>query len=405
MNITLSYIPQYQTTTGTIVDGVTLQPIAGVKITDKLNNQTFTNLKGEFSFKIPILENGDLPKDFPLTINKKQYTIDSIVPYTSTGDVKITLGVIKLFTIEYSTSLEIAKENSITDNEINQYINQFKTFEFRFQEKIDGVKLNLKSKTIPLIYNLAAQYGVSQLNILVEKYKGELTQEAINELKELITCPSPQQIAILIGIKNKLVKQLNNSLSTIHIASNSLKINDDIVTGLDTAYNALKILPIPTAVAGVGIPISAINNVQDAKNALSILISKLKSTNSGVTSVITSLENTLTKVISYLNFLDKITQICSNDSVSTTQEQIQTKLTVLTKQQSNQTSPVVTNVNGFEMGVETEITENSLKRRRAIAKNKQNIIMLKGEWSFSSIDQILIDELVFYIQQNNLKAD
>jgi hypothetical protein len=57
------------------------------------------------------------------------------------------------------------------------------------------------------------------------------------------------------------------------------------------------------------------------------------------------------------------------------------------------------------MGVETEVTENTLKRRRAIATNKQNVVMLKGEFSFSSIDQILIDELVFYIQQNNLKAD
>jgi len=57
------------------------------------------------------------------------------------------------------------------------------------------------------------------------------------------------------------------------------------------------------------------------------------------------------------------------------------------------------------MGVETETTTNPLKRRRAIARNKSGVVMLKGEWSFSSIDQILIDELVFYIQQNNLKAD
>ena len=57
------------------------------------------------------------------------------------------------------------------------------------------------------------------------------------------------------------------------------------------------------------------------------------------------------------------------------------------------------------MGMETEITDKSLKRRRAIATNKQNIVMLRGEFSFSSIDQILIDELVFYIEQNNLKAD
>ena len=57
------------------------------------------------------------------------------------------------------------------------------------------------------------------------------------------------------------------------------------------------------------------------------------------------------------------------------------------------------------MGVVTETTTNSLKRRRAIARNKSGVVMLQGEWSFSSIDQILIDELVFYIQQNDLKAD
>ena len=57
------------------------------------------------------------------------------------------------------------------------------------------------------------------------------------------------------------------------------------------------------------------------------------------------------------------------------------------------------------MEVETEITERSLKRRRAIARNRAGVIMLRGEYSFSSIDQILIDELVFYIQQNDLKAD
>jgi hypothetical protein len=41
----------------------------------------------------------------------------------------------------------------------------------------------------------------------------------------------------------------------------------------------------------------------------------------------------------------------------------------------------------------------------SFSKNKQDIIMLTGEWSYSSIDQILIDELVFYIQQKDLKAD
>ena len=50
-------------------------------------------------------------------------------------------------------------------------------------------------------------------------------------------------------------------------------------------------------------------------------------------------------------------------------------------------------------------TDNELKQRRAVARNAQGVIMLQGEPSYSSNDQILIDELVFYIQQNDLKAD
>ena len=39
-----------------------------------------------------------------------------------------------------------------------------------------------------------------------------------------------------------------------------------------------------------------------------------------------------------------------------------------------------------------------------IGKDSKGITVLKGEPSFSSNEQILIDELVFYIQQNDLKA-
>ena len=40
-----------------------------------------------------------------------------------------------------------------------------------------------------------------------------------------------------------------------------------------------------------------------------------------------------------------------------------------------------------------------LPRRQAIAKNSKGITILKGEPSFSAEDQILIDELAFYITQ------
>ena len=63
------------------------------------------------------------------------------------------------------------------------------------------------------------------------------------------------------------------------------------------------------------------------------------------------------------------------------------------------------NVNGFEFSVVEDKREvGTLKRRFAVAKNKDGVILLKGEPSFSASDQILIDELVFYIKQNDLKA-
>ena len=55
-----------------------------------------------------------------------------------------------------------------------------------------------------------------------------------------------------------------------------------------------------------------------------------------------------------------------------------------------------------------EDTENEVDgyyRRFATATNSQGVVILKGEASFSATDQILIDELAFYIVQNNLKAD
>ena len=152
----------------------------------------------------------------------------------------------------------------------------------------------------------------------------------------------------------------------------------------------------------VAIPYPLPPAVGEISKVLEKRISQLKSVNAGILSILIILRQVLAQALQLLNLLDQLVQKCYPNA---DQERVSLELTALTVQQSTQLSPVVTNVNGFEMGVETENSPNTLKRRRAIARNKQGVVMLKGEWSFSSIDQILIDELVFYIQQNDLKAD
>ena len=106
-----------------------------------------------------------------------------------------------------------------------------------------------------------------------------------------------------------------------------------------------------------------------------------------------------------MGLLDQLVQKCAIDG-ALPQESLSEDLLNVTQEQSNQGSPVVTNANGFDMSViDVEGGTNSqLKRRQAIARNVDGVIMLRGEPSFSSNDQILIDELVFFINMNNLKA-
>ena len=66
---------------------------------------------------------------------------------------------------------------------------------------------------------------------------------------------------------------------------------------------------------------------------------------------------------------------------------------------------LIRKLNGFTL--EVQVIDNDaigeLKRKTSSCKNSQNIIMIKGEPSFSAEEQIL-DELEFHIKSNNLKA-
>ena len=388
--------------TGTVVNSITNEPLSGVIVSNPLLKRDTTNKKGEFTIKHPVISNTGLdPAKFPLNFKLKKYSPLTIIPYTSVGDLKSNLGINSLKPVESDLKKEILEFLAFPDPVTETYTTTEVTLDFRAQKKLNVSIDDIKGIVIPLVLSLIAAYGISKVQELLEKSKLD-PKAAFEEIKDLITCPPKDEIDKLIATKNKLVSKINNTLNVIRATTNALTISEGIILTIDTTYQILKVLPTPSAIGGVGIPISVINGIQDTKTFLSNNIGKFKAVNTVTLAILKLLELVLSQVLNLLNLLDLLTQFCYPDA---SQDQISAELTALTNQQSTQTSPVVTNVNGFEMGVETEPTENSLKRRRAIARNKSGVVMLQGEWSFSSIDQILIDELVFYIQQNDLKAD
>jgi hypothetical protein len=392
---------------GKVVDLTTNEPLAGVKVISPLKKIIKTDKNGNFEVKVPTIVNTPLdPKKFVIDILKNKYAPTTVIPYTSNLNVKENLGIITLKPLESNLKQEITEFLSFKEAEVKEYTEKNVTVEFRTQKSLNESINDLKKLVIPLVLGLIAQYGVTKVQEMIDEVEannGQLT----DRIKALITCPPSAQLAEIISKKNKLVKQLTNVLNKINKTTETLSTTQKIISGLDIALTIIENLPTPTAVGGVGIPINVINKVQKTINFLSQLITKLDTANGFLLSILLLLQSTLVQVVNILKLLDLITQYCAEGTPNqeNTQTFLSSELTSLTTQQSNQLSPVITNVNGFEMGVETEITEKPLKRRRAIARNKQGVVMLKGDWSFSSIDQILIDELVFYIQQNNLKAE
>ena len=386
---------------GKIVDLTTNEPLSGVKVISPLKKITKTDKNGDFEVKVPTIANTPLdPKKFAINVSKNKYAPTTITPYTSNLDIKTNLGIVTLKPLESNLKQEIIDFLTFKEPEVKEYTEKNVTVEFRTQKKLNESINDLKKLVIPLLLGLIAQYGVTKVQELLDEIEangGKLP----DRIKELITCPPQEIVTNIISRKNKLVKQLTNVLNKINKATEILTESQKYISIADITLKILENLPLPTSVPpGVGIPVNVINGIQKTINYLSQLISKLNIANGFILSILTLLRNVLTQVLAILKLLDLIIQYCSG----TTPTPISAELTALTTQQS-QNSPVITNVNGFEMGVETEVTTKTLKRRRAIARNKGGVVMLQGEWSYSSIDQILIDELVFYIQQNNLKAD
>jgi hypothetical protein len=112
----------------------------------------------------------------------------------------------------------------------------------------------------------------------------------------------------------------------------------------------------------------------------------------------------LKAALDLLKIADQKISECAENNLEL--EEISVELLAIQEQEIEDGNPIVTNVNGFDMAVQpvpkTEV--GSLIKRQAIAKDSKGIIVLKGEPSFSASDQILIDELAFYITNNNLKA-
>ena len=416
-----------ETFIGTVVDKKTKEKIAGAVIQSSITGSSDGKIQqtrsksgnniGEFVLglqlnQVTLFSDGSskstrVDDKITVVVSAEGYSSSSPIQLVKgDGTLKKDLRIIPLEPLQDKVEEEIVSNKNLTDTQ-KDIIEGFSGKDF-ISSLLKKIFRTIQDRLIPFILKQIAAFGVAEFNEQVIKNIDELPK----------VCPSNiENLNKLIKKKNDLTKQLNNLYKSINLINKFLDIPPITIPVAEAAVISAKVYVaasafIPSTVATPN-PVGPILIVKDLIDKFEDLIDILKNKLGVGTLQLRVIIEELRKALLLLDILDALIQTCTEELTQDDNGNIQNQtpispqLLASTQQQSQQLSPVVTNVNGFDMSVITEDgeTEFDLKRRRAVAKNKAGIIMLKGELSFSSNDQILIDELVFYIQQNDLKAE
>lgn len=396
----------FYTINGTIYDSRTNKGLGGVKINSALCSITdtykpLTDKEGKFTVEISIKNTkaGKSSKPFYSLFFRKQGFIgrDYLI-FSNSGEVKSDLPIISLSSIKDIKDKAIKEVKEEVDERIDEAL-------LKLQEPIDLTILSIRKKIMKFVNSM-------QLRVL-PLIVGMIVAFGITNIKDinLKTCPSPSELKTLIRRRNSITKQLNQIYSTIATQTIFAGVMLYISFHLKGLVKTLDNLPIPLgAPLGVGLPYSFVGKLQSLTELVKKLAKENKNISKEVLISLVFLVAILIIALIYLKVIDKLIKKCYEENQNSDEElkltPISDELLELAKNQEleESTSKPVGNYNGFIFSVVDTKEDSTLQRRNAIAKNESGVILLKGEPSFSAEDQILIDELIFYIKSNNLKA-
>ena len=372
--ITESTVKTYQQENGLKVDGV-----VGLKTWEVLDNQGQENNPTYI---------------FDIFANALKYNNAQVTPFNQDQTIKDTAGIIRLNTLEISlkqVEIELTFPEPPQIKQIKEAVTSLDPGTFAIKEISNQVLDRLKTLILPQVLQLLVAFGIGK------------AQDALGKKLDELGSSCPADLETLNGIirrKNqltKMVQQIFDTLDTIRVGVDAV---NQVVTVLDLVLKVLNPLVASLPVAGFGAPDppKILLTPGGVLDKLDKIIGKLKLTTSGALVILSIVIALLGKILQMLSLLDSLIQKCYIEGAIPNQT-IDPTLLGPPDDDSEKS------VNGFTFAVESEPGNIKIKRKRAIAKNQAGITLLKGEWSFSSNDQILIDELVFYIQQNDLKAD
>jgi len=285
----------------------------------------------------------------------------------------------------------------------------------RLTKTISNITKGLLKIFLPTIINMIKNGALEKFNERKNQILSTTDPDKILELQKLV-CPAPEVLDNIIKQRDGLVVYLNQTQSKLTSASTSVTIVGDvaevtqaladtfkaIVTLLNTAA---KIIPlIPGAVVSIINDIDLVRQTILFKNDGNPRIPPLRKTVSNVSIPLNQANLLITKIVFALSSIDELIAFCKPDIVNELTPLSTEVLATVAIQLAAQESEQGSEYKGFVLEIETKKYTDMVNQNRAVGKNRSGIVLVSGEWSFASDPNILLQEIKFIIDRDQLKA-
>lgn len=438
LNRTRSFIQQVNSVEDQSIAEIVLES-AGINIPLPTEQQV-----KEFYIAFEELKPGGVPLN-PLTkINPENWTQRQYLEYQS--DVKKYRARVKFQGIKDATKLRKKKNeekqekqeqkfvrdfiNSITNDSIEAVQkNRIENSKPQGVQKLGTVASNISKVLIktnfPTLLNMVRQVGLDTFETRKQQALEELgINETIDELTNLTDptqieelkqrlCPTPDLLESLIQQRNGIITFLNNQQQKINSLRKTAETTGEIADGLITISSFLEVSAFianqVAKVAGLAVILAPIRSVITDLNAINQSIKFTKEGNARIPPLLGAVNNfstplnqvnsVITSIVRALESFDVIITFCSPNAT-------------LENLSSDVLATVAINISneeggdgiykGFRLAIENRPYTDTVDQNRAIGSNPSGVVLIATDYSFASDPNVLIDELKFIIDRDNL---
>jgi hypothetical protein len=220
-----------------------------------------------------------------------------------------------------------------------------------------------------------------------------------NRLKD--TCPPPAETLLLLRNVDSIQRTITKYQTQSRKYNSLIQKLDKVIQTTTTAITVLRVLPIPTAVAGVGVPIGLTNRYSEKLIQLSEFSEALNNDKNAILAILKSSSVEISPIQSRLNQIKSQLDNCIRNTSDPSIQVLNTQIQQSNNQQVMEGDDLYTLSNGREVKIIVRTIEDfsyPVNRRVAEARNLNEVVLLTGEPSFSSDKQVLIEELLFRLE-------